>query len=94
MFLLWKDKKAQELRAARGRSVTRDSNVWLRLMLVAFVANGIGPFGLKILSERGLASQYQAQYLLYWYLGGFMFAMAALWRSGLRPTAARWDSAR
>ena len=60
--------------------MTRDSNVWLRLMLIAFVANGIGPFGLKILSERGLASQYQAQYLLYWYLGAFMFAMAALWR--------------
>ena len=38
-------------------------------MLIAFVANGIGPFGLKILSERGLATQYQAQYLLYWYLG-------------------------
>ena len=65
--------------------MTRDSNVWLRLMLIAFVANGIGPFGLKILSERGLASQYQAQYLLYWYLGGFMFAMTALWQSGLRP---------
>ena len=51
MFLLWKDKKAQE-----GRDqavVTRDSGVWLRLMLVAFVANGIGPFGLKILTRAG-----------------------------------------
>jgi hypothetical protein len=64
----------------------RDSAVWLRLMLVAFLANGIGPFGLKILTERGLATQYQAQYLLYWYLGACVFAFAALWRSGLRPT--------
>ena len=63
----------------------RDAATWLQLMLVAFVANGIGPFGLKILTELGLATTYQAQYLLYWYLGGFVFAAAALWRSGLRP---------
>lgn len=63
----------------------RDSGIWLRLMLIAFLANGIGPFGLKILTERGLAGQYQAQYLLYWYLGACIFAFAALWRSGLRP---------
>lgn len=63
----------------------RDAGAWLRLMLVAFVANGIGPFGLKILTEMGLASAYQSQYLLYWYLGGFVFAAAALIQSGLRP---------
>jgi multidrug transporter EmrE-like cation transporter len=55
------------------------------LMLVAFVANGIGPFGLKILSEKGLAIGYQPQYLFYWYLGAFVFAIAALVHSGLRP---------
>lgn len=66
-------------------SESRDAGAWLRLMLVAFLANGIGPFGLKILTEMGLASTYQAQYLLYWYLGGFVFAAAALVRSGLRP---------
>jgi multidrug transporter EmrE-like cation transporter len=65
--------------------VTRDSGVWFRLMLVAFLANGIGPFGLKILSEQGLATRYQAQYLLYWYLGAFVFAIAAILRSRLRP---------
>jgi multidrug transporter EmrE-like cation transporter len=63
----------------------RDSGVWMRLMLVAFVANGIGPFGLKVLSEEGLAPRYQVQYLLYWYLGAFVFAIAALVRSRLRP---------
>ena len=58
---------------------------WLQLMLVAFVANGIGPFGLKILSEQGLATTYQAQYLLYWYLGAFVFARGGSSRSRLRP---------
>lgn len=65
--------------------MTRDSGLWLRLMLIAFLANGIGPFGLKVLSEEGLATGYQAQYLLYWYLGAFAFAIAALVRSRLRP---------
>jgi multidrug transporter EmrE-like cation transporter len=55
----------------------RDTDLWIRLMLVAFLANGIGPFGLKVLATRGLAA-YQSQYLLYWYLGGFVFALAAL----------------
>ena len=62
-----------------------DAGVWLRLMLIAFVANGLGPFGLKVLSERGLADAYQPQYLLYWYCGGLAFAMIALVRSGVRP---------
>ncbi len=63
----------------------KDAGVWLRLMLIAFVANGLGPFGLKVLSERGLADEYQPQYLLYWYCGGFAFAAVALLRSGVRP---------
>ena len=56
---------------------TRSTAVWTRLMLVAFLANGIGPFGLKVLATRGLA-EFQSQYLLYWYLGGFVFALGAL----------------
>jgi drug/metabolite transporter (DMT)-like permease len=55
----------------------RDTAAWLRLMLVAFAANGLGPFGLKVLTERGLAA-HRSQYLLYWYLGGLLFAVAAL----------------
>lgn len=53
------------------------SSLWLRLMLVSFAANGLGPFGLKVLTERGMAA-YQQQYLFYWYLCGFVFAVAAL----------------
>ncbi len=65
---------------AERDTVRGDSGVWLRLMLVAFLANGTGPFGLKILSEQGLAGRYQAQYLLYWYLGAFVFAVLAFLR--------------
>ena len=50
---------------------------WKRLMVMAFFANGLGPFGLKVLTARGLAP-YQSQYLFYWYLGGVVFALAAL----------------
>jgi drug/metabolite transporter (DMT)-like permease len=58
----------------------RDSGVWLRLMLIAFVTNGVGPFGLKILSERGLAG-FQPQYLVFWYLGGAIFGALAFMRA-------------
>jgi drug/metabolite transporter (DMT)-like permease len=65
----------------------RDSGVWIRLMLLAFVTNGLGPFGLKVLNERGLAA-FQSQYLVYWYLGGAIFGLAAF-LPGLRETRAR-----
>jgi drug/metabolite transporter (DMT)-like permease len=51
--------------------------IWLRLMLIAFLANGLGPFGLKILTEKGLSNQYHYQYLLWWYAGGLAFALTA-----------------
>lgn len=64
----------------------RDSAYWLQMMLIAFVTNGLGPFGLKVLNERGLAS-FQWQYLICWYAGGLLFAALALnlgW-AGLYP---------
>ena len=65
--------------------MTADSGIWLRLMLIAFVTNGLGPFGLKVLSERGLAG-YQAPYLTFWYPGGVLFAVLAYLkaRSGIQ----------
>ena len=66
------------------RKAERNTDTWIRLMLVAFLANGLGPFGLKVLTERGLGA-YQSQYLFYWYTGGFVFALIALLvsRSGI-----------
>jgi drug/metabolite transporter (DMT)-like permease len=55
----------------------RNTDTWIRLMVVAFLANGFGPFGLKVLTEHGLAA-YQSKYLLYWYMGGLVFAVVAL----------------
>jgi len=55
----------------------RNTDAWVRLMLVAFLANGLGPFGLKVLATRGQAG-YQSQYLFCWYLGGLVFALVAL----------------
>lgn len=49
-------------------------------MLVAFITNGIGPFGLKILTANRL-DQYESQYLIFWYLGGLLLALLAF---GLR----------
>jgi drug/metabolite transporter (DMT)-like permease len=79
-----------------------DSKLWLQLMLLAFVANGLGPFGLKVLEEAGLSASFQ-QYLLYWYLGGLVFAATAFLSSkaarvfpeGAAPrdaSGARWFS--
>jgi drug/metabolite transporter (DMT)-like permease len=57
-------------------------------MLVAFVTNGIGPFGLKILTEKHL-DQYESQYLVFWYLGGLLLALLAF---GLRWfRLSRWE---
>jgi drug/metabolite transporter (DMT)-like permease len=50
----------------------------MKLMLVAFVANGLGPFGLKMIAEKGLSESYQFQYLLLWYAGGLLFGFAWL----------------
>jgi len=47
-------------------------------MLLAFIANGLGPFGLKIIAEEGLAQRFQFQYLLWWYAGGLAFGLVAL----------------
>lgn len=50
---------------------------WLRLMLLAFVTNGLGPFGLKMIAAKGLAGTYHYQYLLWWYAGGLALGLTA-----------------
>ena len=48
---------------------------WLRLMLLAFVTNGLGPFGLKMIAAKGLSETYHYQYLLGWYAGGLALSL-------------------
>jgi drug/metabolite transporter (DMT)-like permease len=44
-------------------------------MAIAFVANGLGPFGLKVMAEKGLSETYHYQYLILWYAGGLVFGL-------------------
>lgn len=46
-------------------------------MLIAFLANGLGPFGLEVMAKKGLSERYHYQYLLWWYAGGLAFALTA-----------------
>jgi multidrug transporter EmrE-like cation transporter len=72
-----------------GRRAELDC-VWLRLMLVAFLANGIGPFGLRVLQGEGMLEPYRYPYLFYWYAGGAALAAAFSLRGWSRPRAAEW----
>jgi len=63
--------------------------MWFQWMMIAFFANGLGPFGLKILAEKGLSEQYHFQYLAICYLSGFVVALSANMRRPCRPS--RWE---
>jgi len=62
--------------------------MWFRLMMIAFVLNGLCPFGLRILASMGLADQYTPLYLVFWYLAGALFILAIFFRTLHRPTRA------
>lgn len=59
--------------------------MWLLLMLVAFFFNGCGVFGLRILAGMGLTETHVNQYLLYFYLGGFIFMALVLLTQKVTP---------
>lgn len=64
---------------------------WLRFMLIAFVANGLGPFGLKMMAAKGLSGTYHYQYLLWWYAGGLALGLAAF--AATRSRFRAWEIA-
>lgn len=79
IVLLWKDKQDEADDASFSEAAKRSNvNIWITAMLAAFFLNGICPFGLRILAGRGLAQQYTAVYLVYWYLAGFIFGLLGL----------------
>ena len=82
IFLLWKDKQREtRLVGSEGTAPERGNvRVWITAMLAAFALNGICPFGLRVLAGRGLAQQYTAVYLVYWYFAGFAFGLLWLLR--------------
>jgi multidrug transporter EmrE-like cation transporter len=55
--------------------------MYLRYMAIAFLTNGLGVFGLRILSGAGLGNIDPVQYLSMWYLSGAAVALGVyLWR--------------
>ena len=59
--------------------------MWFRLMMMAFVLNGLCPFGLRILAGLGLADHYTPLYLVFWYLAGALFMLRSFLRTPHRP---------
>jgi multidrug transporter EmrE-like cation transporter len=58
--------------------------MWFRLMMVAFLFNGLCTFGLRILTALGLTAEFTSNYLVFWYLGGFVFVLLVALRSAGR----------
>jgi drug/metabolite transporter (DMT)-like permease len=87
ILLLWKDKQ-DDTAATAADSGRQNVNVWIVAMLAAFLLNGTCPFGLRVLAGGGLADQYTAVYLVYWYLAGFVFGLVGLISSRHRLTVA------
>jgi drug/metabolite transporter (DMT)-like permease len=89
LIFLYLDKRAGQANESHTDSPVdhrKATSRWLRLMTIVFFCAAMGAFGLKILDEASLSSQYRDQYLFYWYLAGFVVAAAILLvkRIGLR----------
>lgn len=80
IVLLWKDKQQESVQSSTSADEPARANVkiWITAMLAAFLLNGICPFGLRVLAGWGIAQQYTAVYLVYWYLAGFGFGLLGL----------------
>jgi len=59
--------------------------MWFRLMMMAFLLNGLCPFGLRILAGLGLAEHYTPLYLAFWYLSGGLFILILFARAPRKP---------
>lgn len=60
--------------------------MWFRLMMLAFLLNGLCTFGLRILASLGWAKQDTPLYLVFWYLAGVLFILSLVYRTRQRPT--------
>lgn len=59
--------------------------MWLVLMLISFLFNGLSAFGVRVLAGMGLSDSHTYQYLLYFYLSGFIFIGIFLLVKRIRP---------
>lgn len=60
-------------------------SLYLRCMLLAFLANGAGAFGLRILAGAGLGTIDERQYLSWWYACGAVVALTVYLAKAGRP---------
>src|SRR5712692_4789647 len=59
--------------------------MYFRYMAVAFLTNGLGAFGLRILAGAGLGQVRDIQYISLWYLSGCVIAALAYFWHHRRP---------
>src|SRR2546427_202021 len=59
--------------------------MYTRYMTLAFLTNGLGVFGLRVLAGSGLGSVSELQYLAVWYLAGFLLAALVYLRQLGKP---------
>ena len=59
--------------------------MYIRYMLLAFLTNGLGAFGLRILAGAGLGDVPPEHYLSFWYLSGCAVATVVYFRKHGRP---------
>lgn len=55
-------------------------------MLVAFLCNGMGPFGLKVLAANHLSCAFHYQFIAEYYFSGFLLTTPAVIVARIRPT--------
>jgi len=48
--------------------------MWVRMMLICFLTNGLGAFGLRIVTGLGLMEAHKYSYIALWYCSGFLLA--------------------
>jgi len=54
--------------------------MWTRFMLVCFLTNGLGVFGLRIMTGLGLSETHKFSYLALWYWSGSLLAAVVFFK--------------
>jgi drug/metabolite transporter (DMT)-like permease len=101
ILFLWKDKQLDDTaQSAEIKASTVHENVhtrsrkgraiWIRMMLMCFLANGLGAFGLRIMSGMGLSETYKLSYLVLWYWSGFLLAAVIFLAGRTIPNRREW----
>ncbi len=63
--------------------------MWYRMMAIAFLSNGLGAFGVRVLQDMGLAETHSSLYLALWYTTGCLVAIAAFLMGSRRQLLAK-----